>query len=95
MAGFGPVALRHFIFCTYARQSNPNGLESATTRTPMRIISLLMFFAAVLSLEAGPTNAILFVSQTAIPGDFTTIAATFGNQQATPERCGRGGDLHV
>src|SRR6185436_1933960 len=47
------------------------------------------------SVQAGPTNAILFVSQVPIPGDFTSIASTFGNQKATLDSCGRGGDLYI
>ncbi len=47
------------------------------------------------SVFAGPTNSILFVTQVQIPGDFTSIASTFGNQQATPVSCGRGGDLYI
>jgi hypothetical protein len=46
-------------------------------------------------LSAGPTNAILFVTQVPIPGDFTTIGSTFGNQQSALEACGRGGDLYI
>jgi hypothetical protein len=44
---------------------------------------------------SGPTNAILFVTQARVPADFTTIASTFGNQQASPGSCGRGGDLYI
>jgi hypothetical protein len=44
---------------------------------------------------AGPTNAILFVTQPPIPGDFTSIGSTFGNQQSTLDSCGRGGDLYI
>src|SRR6185369_13990233 len=44
---------------------------------------------------AGPTNAILFVTQIPIPGDFTTIGSVFGNQQAALDSCGRGGDLYI
>src|SRR5215468_5739366 len=50
---------------------------------------------AWVSAQAGPTNAILFVTQAPIPGDFTSIASTFGNQLATPDSCGRGGDLYI
>ena len=50
---------------------------------------------AWLSAQAGPTNAILFVTQVPIPGDFTTIASTFGNQKATLDSCGRGGALYI
>src|SRR6059058_1083726 len=59
-----------------------------------KIISLLLLGTA-LSLQAGPTNSILFVTQVPIPGDFTSIASTFGNHRATPDSCGRGGDLYV
>ena len=43
----------------------------------------------------GPTNSILFVSQPRIPADFATIGSVFGNQRATPDSCGRGGDLYI
>jgi len=59
------------------------------------IYFLLSLLALVCSTQAGPTNAILFVTQVPIPGDFTTIGSTFGNQQAVPDSCGRGGDLYV
>jgi len=58
------------------------------------VLSLLLATLA-LSLWAGPTNSILFVTQVPVPGDFTSIASTFGNQQATLDSCGRGGDLYV
>jgi hydrazine synthase alpha subunit-like protein len=44
---------------------------------------------------AGPTNAILFVTQVPIPADFATIGSTFANQSPTPGACGRGGDLYI
>jgi len=47
------------------------------------------------SLSSGPTNAILFVTQVAIPGDYISIGSVFGNQQATMQSCGRGGDLYI
>jgi hypothetical protein len=56
---------------------------------------LLLFSSLSASVLAGPTNAILFVTQVPIPEDFTTIGSTFGNQLATPEACGRGGDLYI
>lgn len=46
-------------------------------------------------MSNGPTNAILFVTQVPIPGDYITIGSVFGNQQATMESCGRGGDLYI
>src|SRR5579859_323283 len=47
------------------------------------------------TFSAGPTNAILFVTQVPIPEDFTTIGSVFGNHQATLDSCGRGGDLYI
>src|SRR5215471_10471005 len=61
----------------------------------MRRIAFLLALIAGFSVCAGPTNSILFVTQVPIPGDFTTIASTFGNQKATPDSCGRGGDLYI
>ncbi|HEX4342312.1 MAG TPA: hypothetical protein VH255_02920, partial [Verrucomicrobiae bacterium] len=55
----------------------------------------LMLLATAVSVQAGPTNAILFVTQVPVPEDFATIASVFGNQQAVPGSCGRGGDLYV
>jgi len=62
---------------------------------PIKQVVFLLSLVAVLSGYAGPTNSILFVTQVPIPGDFTSIASTFGNQQATLDSCGRGGDLYV
>src|SRR5262245_60300662 len=56
---------------------------------------LLLLLISVISLQAGPTNSILFVSQVPIPGDFTSIGSTFGNHRATLDGCGRGGDLYI
>src|SRR6266581_2753047 len=61
----------------------------------MTRITLLMPFITAFAVQAGPTNSILFVTQVPIPGDFTSIASTFGNHRATPDSCGRGGDLYV
>src|SRR5882724_7666163 len=72
------------------------GIEAALSRgIVMRRMIFLMSLLAAFSLRASPTNCILFVTQVQIPGDFTSIASTFGNQQASPESCGRGGDLYV
>lgn len=57
--------------------------------------SWLAFLLMCSSALAGPTNSILFVTQVPVPGDFTTIGSTFGNQLADPEACGRGGDLYI
>src|SRR5689334_16463631 len=41
------------------------------------------------------TNPILFVTQVPEPGDFTTIASTFGNHSAQIDSVPRGGDLWI
>src|SRR5258708_37547401 len=51
--------------------------------------------AAVPAALAGRTIPILFVTQVRFPADFATIGSVFGNQQATPDSCGRGGDLYI
>lgn len=56
---------------------------------------LLTLLALTPALLAGPTNSILFVTQVAIPGDFTSVGSVFGNHRATPGSCGRGGDLYI
>jgi hypothetical protein len=56
---------------------------------------LALLLASSAGAFAGPTNAILFVTQVPIPGDFTSIGSTFGNHQASPVSCGRGGDLYI
>lgn len=56
---------------------------------------MLFSLGMVLSLHAGPTNSILFVTQVQVPSDFTTIGSTFGNQKSAPSSCGRGGDLYI
>jgi len=57
------------------------------------LICLLLSLGS--AAAAGPTNAILFVTQVPIPADFATIGSTFGNQSAQPASCGRGGDLYI
>ena len=59
------------------------------------IYPLLAAFLFAAAAWAGPTNPILFVTQIPVPADFTTIGSVFGNQQATLDSCGRGGDLYV
>jgi hydrazine synthase alpha subunit-like protein len=58
-------------------------------------LGMLFSLGVALSLQAGPTNSILFVSQIQVPGDFTSIGSTFGNQKPDLESCGRGGDLYI
>ncbi|HWD19882.1 MAG TPA: hypothetical protein VHB20_11450 [Verrucomicrobiae bacterium] len=56
---------------------------------------VLLTLTLAASAFAGPTNSILFVTQVPIAADFATIGSTFGNQQATLDACGRGGDLYI
>ena len=49
----------------------------------------LLLAVAVLS------NPILFVTQVPLPGDFTTVVSTFGNQIASVQAAPRGGDLWI
>ena len=56
---------------------------------------ILLFGCLPNLLWAGPTNAILFVTQVPIPNDFVTIGSVFGNQQPSLDACGRGGDLYI
>ena len=60
-----------------------------------KFIWLLLIFFLAPTIFAGPTNAILFVTQVPVPADFTTIGSTFGNHQASLDSCGRGGDLYI
>jgi len=59
------------------------------------IFALIAWMAGTSPALAGPTNSILFVTQVPVPADFATIGSVFGNQQATPDSCGRGGDLCI
>src|SRR3954468_17056573 len=40
-------------------------------------------------------NPVLFVTQVPVPGDFTTVASTFGNQVSSVAEAPRGGDLWI
>src|SRR5437899_12752731 len=53
-----------------------------------------LLFAAVVA-AAQLQNPILFVTQVPVPGDFTTVVSTFGNQVPTMEQAPRGGDLWI
>ena len=61
----------------------------------MLLRTLFFWVGMTLAAVAGPTNAILFVTQVPIPADFTSIGSTFGNHLQTLDACGRGGDLYV
>lgn len=53
----------------------------------------LLFAAAVAAAQLH--NPILFVTQVPVPGDFTTVASTFGNHQPAVDSAPRGGDLWI
>lgn len=53
-----------------------------------------LLFAAVVA-TAQLQNPILFVTQVPVPGDFTTVASTFGNHLAAVAEAPRGGDLWI
>ncbi len=67
--------------------------------SPLRFLKplgvALLWFGINLAHAAGPTDAILFVTQVPIPADFTTIASVFGNHRAGMDDTGRGGDLYI
>jgi hypothetical protein len=71
------------------------GSRSPRTGRAFKALCLLLLTLFPAVLIAGPTNAILFVTQPRVPGDFTTIGSTFGNAQATLDACARGGDLYI
>jgi Hydrazine synthase alpha subunit middle domain len=52
---------------------------------------LVFLAAAAVSIP----NPILFVTQVPIPGDFTTVASTFGNHRGQIDSAPRGGDLWI
>lgn len=83
-------------------------LVAARCLRPAGPLALIALLAAGLAGPAGvgPVQAaaaqsitlpypILFVTQVPIAADFTTIASTFGNQRASLEAAGRGGDLWI
>src|SRR5436305_14682086 len=53
----------------------------------------LLLAAAVAAVQL--RNPILFVTQVPVPGDFTTVASTFGNHLPTMDAAPRGGDLWI
>lgn len=61
----------------------------------LRLLLIPALLILALPTFGAPTNSILFVTQVSIPGDFTSIGSLFGNHRASPESCGRGGDLYI
>src|SRR6516162_5920253 len=71
-------------------------MPSRTRRTSFVCLSLLRGALAGLVQGAVPLpNPILFVTQVPVPGDFTSIGSTFGNQQGSSQSIARGGDLWI
>jgi len=60
-------------------------------RPPPRIITIMKS----LLLAAALANPILFVTQVPVPGDFTAVVSTFGNQIPSVQQAPRGGDLWI
>jgi hypothetical protein len=59
------------------------------------LLAISLLSQAATMRGAVPSNAILFVTQVPIPGDFTAIASVFGNHRGDMESTGRGGDLYI
>src|ERR1044071_9046571 len=56
----------------------------------------MTFLASLVAAAAiSIPNPILFVTQVPIPGDFTTVASTFGNHNGQINSAPRGGDLWI
>lgn len=58
-------------------------------------ISTLSFAASLQTNSIALPNPIMFVGQVPIPGDFTTVASTFGNHKGHQSSAPRGGDLFI
>ncbi|HJQ41139.1 MAG TPA: hypothetical protein VKB93_28715 [Thermoanaerobaculia bacterium] len=71
--------------------------QLTVARRPAHHHFLTMNFLAVLAATAAVAipNPILFVTQVPIPGDFTTVASTFGNHNGQINSAPRGGDLMI
>ena len=64
----------------------------------MRFLVVLLLGAIVTAPQPNAVsvpNPILFVTQVPIPGDFTTVASTFGNHDGQINAAPRGGDLWI
>ncbi|MGN6182345.1 MAG: hypothetical protein ACTHQM_01685, partial [Thermoanaerobaculia bacterium] len=61
----------------------------------MKKSALALVFVMFAASAAPPSNPILFVTQVPVPGDFTTVASTFGNHLARVDTAARGGDLWI
>lgn len=63
------------------------------------ILKLIYLFLITISISTACSfaqqNPILFITQVPIPADFATINAVFGNQRASIDQSGRGGDLWI
>ena len=62
----------------------------------MRSVAVLLLATlAIRPAAVSVPNPILFVTQVPIPGDFTTVASTFGNHSGQIDSAPRGGDLWI
>jgi len=55
----------------------------------------MKLFAVLVAAAVSIPNPVLFVTQVPLPGDFTTVASTFGNHQGRMDSAPRGGDLWI
>ena len=79
-----------------------SGMSSRTRRSAFVCVTLLLGALLVRGPLTGLAqggvplpNPILFVTQVPVPGDFTSIGSTFGNQQGSAQSVARGGDLWI
>ncbi|HET6956948.1 MAG TPA: hypothetical protein VFI56_10210, partial [Vicinamibacterales bacterium] len=75
-------------------------MSSRTRRSAFVCVTLLLGALLVRGpltglAQGGVPNPILFVTQVPVPGDFTSIGSTFGNQQGSAQSVARGGDLWI
>lgn len=64
-------------------------------KTYIRLALIATLLSGASAVNAQLPYPILFVTQVPIPGDFTSVNATFGNHLAGLELAGRGGDLWI
>ena len=66
-----------------------------TRRTPAAPPARIIRGMKALLLAVTLANPIIFVTQVPVPGDFTTVASTFGNHLPSAAEAPRGGDLWI
>src|ERR1051325_7255932 len=73
----------------FVRQITTPGPPRTHDSCTMKLLAVLAVTAVTIP------NPILFVTQVPIPGDFTTVASTFGNHRGQIDSAPRGGDLWI